>query len=313
MFGQNQFSDINAHLNGMFAERGTLIAVHRGQPGGMLQENTIGALIAAERSGGDLVEMDVLRSRDGDYFMFHDGQEPQRFGFNHSLETFTSDEIAELSYEKRTKAPFYRVTRLDDLLDALPDRVILNIDRSWRYWADSDLLPWLGKRDLAPRLLMKVDAADAEAFEAARRAEVKFPLLPIASTVEQLDPIIRDPDLNVIGVEFVARDSSHPFCDREWIQGLRASGIFSYVNGLDLGNGLPMYAGWDDSVAILNGADAGWGPIVDRGVDVIQTDFTALLDEYLCLRGVRTRTPLHVLQTTEAISMFNTNRSAGPC
>lgn len=293
MFGQNQFKDVNDRLNTMFEERGTLIAVHRGQPGGMLHENTIGALRAAERSGGDLVEMDVVRSKDGEYFMFHDGQEPERFGFSRSIETLTAAEISDLSYQRRTKSPFFRVARLDALLDAIPERVILNLDRSWRYWAD--LLPWLEVRGVTDRLLLKADAGDLSAFDAARHTPTKFPVMVMTSDESQLASMLHDPDINVVGVELVARDSSSVFCDKGWIEQLRAAGFFAYVNALDLGNGVPMYAGWDDTLSIMEGADAGWGQIVDRGVDIIQTDFTPLLHEYLCRRGARTRDLLRVL------------------
>jgi hypothetical protein len=285
VFGQPQYSQINSTLLRMFERRGTLIAVHRGTGLGAIVENTTPAVIAASRSGADLVEVDVVESSDGDYFVFHDGMEPHHFGFDRNLQSLRSAEIEALRYRQRTAEPFARVERLENMLQAVPPEVVLNIDRSWRYWPRlfSTIQTW----GAADRVLMKVNGGDDAALSAARAHPVKFPLLPIVASAEEAERVLDDTELNVVGLELVASEPTHPFCDPGWLADLRARGIFAYVNALDLGNSEPLFAGWDDTVSVLDGPDRGWKHLVDRGADVIQTDWPSLLSQYLEHRGAR--------------------------
>jgi hypothetical protein len=289
VFGQPLYASINRLLNRRFEERGRLIAVHRGSGQGPIVENTTPAVVAAVRSGADIVEVDVVRSADGAYFVFHDGKEPDHFGFDQNLETMNRSEIEALTYRQRTVEPRVRVESLESMLLSVADDTILNIDRSWRYWPD--LLDYLAPFDMTHQLLMKLDARDDSALAAARAQECKFPLLPIVSSEEQIGRVVDDPRLNVVGVELLAERPDNTFCDAGWINGLRERGIFAYVNAIDLGNGRTLFAGWDDTVSVLEGPDQGWGQLVDRGADVIQTDWPSLLDNYLRERGVRSEAP----------------------
>ncbi|MFP1603814.1 glycerophosphodiester phosphodiesterase family protein [Microbacterium sp. 2216-1] len=284
-FGHPRHRRVNAYLNARLQMRGTLIAVHRGTALGMVVENTAAAVTAAARCGGDLVEIDVVESTDGDFFAYHDGYERQHFGIERNLQTLSTAEIERLAYPHRSVAPLARVERLETILQQMPD-IALNIDRSWRYWPR--LLTFLDRFDLADRLLMKVDARDERAISAARSHAVKYPLLPIATTVLEAERLLDDAELNVIGIETVTADRQHPFCSPDWAAHLHERGTFSYVNALDLGNGNDLLGGWDDTMAVLQGPDAGWGPLVDLGADVIQTDWPTLLHDYLVQRGART-------------------------
>ena len=285
-FGQERHAVVNRRLNERFRTCGVLIAVHRGTGLGMIAENTAAAVTAATRSGGDLIEIDVVRSRDGEFFVFHDGYERQHFGIEANLQTLTAAEIGALSYPHRSAAPLVRVERLDGILAACPG-ALLNIDRSWRYWPD--VLDVLDAHDAADRVLMKVDAEDEAALEVARRHATKYPLLPIAKSVAAAERPLGDSRLNVVGIEAVTPDPHHPFCDPAWSSSLRERGTFSYMNALDLGNGGDLLAGWDDTVSVLHDPESGWGRLVDAGADVIQTDWPSLLQDFLIGRGARRR------------------------
>lgn len=289
MFGQSRYATINSVLNRRFEERGTLVAVHRGTGLGPIVENTTPAVVAAMRSGADLVEVDIARSKDGVYFVFHDGKESDHFGIEDNLQTLTSAEIERLAYRQRSVEPRARVESLESMLLSVRDDTILNIDRSWRYWPD--LLDYLAGFGLESRLLLKLDARNEHVLQAARRHDVKFPLLPIVSSTGQVDDVLDDPELNVVGLELLADGPDDVFCDPEWLRGLRDRGIFAYVNAIDLGNGRILFAGWNDTVSVLTGPDQGWGPLVDLEMDVIQTDWPSLLDAYLQSRGVRASAP----------------------
>src|SRR5699024_4801430 len=63
-------------LRRLIASRtGPLVVAHRGTPLGSFPDNTVRAAIGALRSGADVIETDVVRSADGEYFLFHTGYE----------------------------------------------------------------------------------------------------------------------------------------------------------------------------------------------------------------------------------------------
>lgn len=277
MIGLAQHREVNERLNGALDRSRQLIAVHRGLGGGGIVENTSGAVAAALLSGADIVEIDVVRSTDGHYFVFHDGYEMRHLGTTWRLPRLTAEQIESLAYGAQLALPRPRVERLERVLTAFPD-AIFNVDRSWRYWPG--LLGWLDRLDMAQRILLKAPP-QAVVLEQLREHGVKYPYMAIVRTLAELEALVADADLNLVGVELIARDAESPFCDPELIARLRARGLFVYVNAIDLGNGVPLMAGWDDTVSITRGPADGWGRLVGLGVDVIQTDWPSLLRDYL--------------------------------
>jgi glycerophosphoryl diester phosphodiesterase len=279
MFGQTQYANTNALLNSKLTERRPLIAVHRGAGQGMIVENTAAAVLAAVRSRADMVEIDVVESSDGEYFVFHEGMEQAHFGFDHELSTLSSAEIDRLTYGHgwRIEGPHVHVERLETVLRSFPG-VLFNIDRSWGYW--SGLLPWLDQFDMAEQVILKA-VVDSDALAILRAHPVKYPLIAILRSADELEQVIDDPDINMVAAELIAPSQDHTFCDPGWVAALRARGKFVYVNALDLGNGDTLMAGWDDTRSVLGDPDEGWGRLVNLGADVIQTDWPLLLSDYL--------------------------------
>lgn len=277
MFGQNTFRDTNALLNSRFAEKNPLIAVHRGTGLGMIIENTVPAVAAALRSGADMVEIDIIGSTDGDFFVFHDGMELESFGVGDLITTLGTAEIENLAYTKRTAEPRVRVEKFEQVLTSFPG-VLFNIDRSWFYW--ERLLPWLDQFDVAEQLILKAPPTH-KALNLLRTHPMKYPLVAIVSSQEELTSVISDRDINLVGVELLADTPSHTFCDPNVIRAFQEQGLFVYLNALELSDGTVLMAGWDDTLSVTSNPDDGWGRLVELGADVIQTDWPALLNAYL--------------------------------
>lgn len=277
MIGQPQYATVNALLHHRFAERRPLVAVHRGTGLGMIVENTVPAVTAALRSGADMVEIDIVESTDGDYFVFHEGYEPLQFGFDRVLSTLSTTEIEALTYGLRVAGPRIRIERLETVLRTFPG-VLFNVDRSWAYW--ERLLPWLDGLAIAEQLTLK-STADDESLAILRAHPVKYPLIVFAHHPTDIDKVAADPEINLVGAEVLAPSASHVFCDPDYVASLQEQGLLVYVNALDLGNGDTLMAGWDDTQSVLGDPDEGWGRLVTLGADVIQTDWPALLNAYL--------------------------------
>ncbi|MBZ2194764.1 glycerophosphodiester phosphodiesterase family protein [Occultella gossypii] len=279
MFGQTRFAAMNAAFNARLGEYGTLVAVHRGTGLASIVENTRDAVTAAVASGGDLVEIDVVASADGEFFAFHDGNERRLLGVDMAILDLPAAQIDTLRYVHADRpGRVSRVERLLDLLAHFRGSTLFNVDRSWHWWPT--LLPALDGLDMPGQLLLKSRAWDGEHARLLREHPVKYPYMPICGSVEDAFAHLDDPELNTVGVELLATDASSPFLDAAFVADLRRRGVFVLVNAEVLTTGVPLFAGYDDEAAVLGSPEQGWGPLFELGVDVIQTDWPWLLRDY---------------------------------
>ena len=51
---------------------------------------------------------------------------------------------------------------------------------------------------------------------------------------------------------------------------------------ITLGNkpGHRLYAGYEDDVALAKGPEASWGKLIDKGIDILQTDWPYQLNQF---------------------------------
>lgn len=253
---------------------------HRGFGRGSVAENTAAAVRAAAMSHADIVEVDVIRSSDGEFFLFHDGQEPRHFDdgapvSGRRLFELTAEEIGTLSYQWQLEG-LARVERLEDVLTALPD-IPLQIDRSWRWWPE--LFPVLRSSGRLDTLHLK-SPVNAEAL---RALEAEGPDLQFAAIISSLEEIeqVKGYDINLVGYELLAESLDAELADRELIERLKAEGRYVQLNALTLPEGQILFAGLDDHLSITEGPDAGWGRILDFAPSLLQTDWPHLVWEYM--------------------------------
>lgn len=277
--------ELRAELDALVERVGSpLVIAHRGTTLGSVPDNTVRAAIAALRSGADVVEVDVIRSTDGEFYLFHNGYEGKHFAGAEDLRTLTAAEIDALSYCWQGERGTVRPTRLLDLLHALPD-AWLNIDRSWSYWPE--LLDLLTAAGAARRVLLK-SPPEPGALAALAAHPTPFLYYPIVRTPEQFAEVRSVPGLHLVGAEVLAAAPEDPYADPAEVAALAAEFPLVQVNALNLENGARLYLGHDDETALFEGPEAGWGPLVRSGATAIQTDWPHLLREHLERQGLRT-------------------------
>lgn len=280
MFGQPQFEAMNALLNARLETERILIVAHRGSAGGSVAVNTELAIRASFLQGADMVEIDVTASRDGEFYCFHDGYEPELLGIEPNLQTLTAAEIDQQSYlwvdRPGRKA---RVERLLPLLGHFRDTdALFNIDRSWWRWPN--LLKALDGLYMAHQLVMKCPAWEEAALDRLRAFHVKFPFVPICANPEDVYRTVNDPELNTVGVELITHSREHPWFSASVIEEFHGLGVFCFVNTVTLPTGVPLFGGLDDELAISESPEAAFGPVLALGVDAVQTDWPAIWRDY---------------------------------
>ena len=276
-FGREQYAQINADLNQACARSPFVIAAHRGTPRGDIRENTLNSVLATKKVNADIAEIDVIRSTDGEYFAFHDGTEMARLRITDDILSKTAAELDELRYTEYPGAYYGNVERVAHILSNAPD-ILINIDRSWRYWG-SGFLDWLDQFHLESRLILKCPVTGG--FQQALHDHAtKYMFMGMIQNLDELDLFVNDEQINTVGVELVATTEDTPLADPAIFARINELGLYAFVNALDLGNGYCGLKGMDDTCSILEGPRAGWGALLALGADVIQTDWPEKLDEY---------------------------------
>ncbi|MFJ7996379.1 glycerophosphodiester phosphodiesterase family protein [Streptomyces sp. NPDC096310] len=275
MFGQARYQDINSLVNNRLAERTPLIAVHRGTGLGDVPENTDRAIEAALLQGADMVEIDIVESTDGDFFLFHDGCERQAFDRDIDIRALSTEEIRALRY--RWIGHDVAVTALGTVFERYRGDTLFNMDRSWWYW--DDLLPFLDRYDMAGQLVFKSPVEESW-LGTLRRHPVKYPFVPMVRSLADVDAVLGDPDINLIGVELIATGQDHELARPEVVARMHEAGLACLLDAINLTNGVPLFAGFDDNTSLFGDPADGWGRLIGLGADIIQTDWPGPLGQY---------------------------------
>lgn len=280
--GQMRYAQINTPLSQKLAQKKCMIAAHRGSWGGNIAQNTVGAYKAALQMGADIVETDVNATTDGVLYSFHDGNEQRVFGVEKSIRQMDSKEVESYhpinTCNELTAA---RINRLTEVLDFLSHGELLNIDRAWNIIPQ--LLEVLDRYPNAKyQVVIKAPLKAKAAYEYLNAHPVKYMFMPICYSFEDVEAALSYPDLNVVGCEIIAFDEQMELFSDESIQRIHDRNLFVWVNAVTLGDvGVrPLYAKLDDDVSVLEGPSLGWGKLFEKKIDVMQTDWPALLYQY---------------------------------
>lgn len=111
-----------------------LIAAHRGTCGGNIPCNTIEAFDIALKQGAEIIELDLSRSSDGKFFVFHPGMERITLYSPLEIRQMTAAQT-ELLHPVNPDSTItdYKVSYFDDVLEHLKGRCLINVDKFF-YW-----------------------------------------------------------------------------------------------------------------------------------------------------------------------------------
>lgn len=259
-------------------EKKVLIAAHRGISGGNIIGNTIPGLYAALQMGADILEFDVIKSTDGKFYVFHDGTEPFHLKINKNIKTLSSKRIDALRYYN--PANFHSefgVERLENILEEFRGKALMNIDRAWDVFPE--LLDLLEAFNLNEQVLIKAPV-HKNVLNYLDSCGRKYLFMPIIKRYQEIDAVLSYQHLNLIAMELVTVDQKDRLFQDETIARVKEHGLFAWVNAVTFNKTHLLFGGLDDNTSIIEGPDLGWGKLIDKGFDVILTDWTCLLFNY---------------------------------
>lgn len=255
-----------------------LIAVHRGSSMGNIVENTIPAFHAAVQSEADMLEIDLIRSTDGEFYIFHDGNEKRLLGQDRNIKTMDSTEIDALNYRNNIgHVVHFKVEKLEDVLNTFKGNILINLDRSWEYW--DTLLPFLDHFDMEDQILLK-SPVQKSYLDLLDTHPVKYSYMPIIKKLSEIEEVEAYQHINLVAMEIIAENVESPFFQDETIKRIKDKGLFIWINAIKLDEEIILFATFDDDASIIKGTEHGWQKLVEKGADIIQTDWPSHLNSY---------------------------------
>ena len=99
--------------------------------------------------GADMIEVDASMTVDGVFYAFHNGEEMLEFGIDRDIRQMKSEEVRKLSALNSLRhTSRQKLERLEEVLEQFRGKCLINIDRSWFYWAEViGLLKRMGMQD----------------------------------------------------------------------------------------------------------------------------------------------------------------------
>ena len=254
-----------------------LIMAHRGVWGGNIIENTIQAAALAFDSGADIVEIDVCRTSDGRYYLFHDQSEPRLLGKKNHFHTLSSNEINQCAvYNSIGSVSGYTLNTLSEFLKWLPENKLVNIDRSWKYWEDESFFALLKQSGKEKQVMLKSPVKKEFLDRFSKHGSHLF-YMPIIHKAEEWTFVQSYDQIKTIGAELIVEHLTSPFLkDQSWLKESTEKRIIKVANAEKLGKDFNLFGGESDDVALFNKDK--WVAFLDAGVDIIQTDWPYFLN-----------------------------------
>ena len=260
-------------------EKGVLIAAHRGVAGGNIPCNTLQAYEIALRQGADIVEIDVAVTKDRQLFVFHPGMEPYHLRESRYIRDMTADEVKDLRFVNQDQTPtLYPVSTLDEVFDLLKGRCIINVDKFWT--AIPEITAAIRRHGLVDDVIVKT-SPKPEYFKAVEEYAHDLPFMPVVNRTDPYTAELMKMNINLIGAEVLFASEDAEVAAPEYIEKMHKAGLLLWVNPIVYNYKADLVAGHNDDRAMTESMEDNWGWLIDRGFDILQTDWTLPMKLFL--------------------------------
>ena len=224
----------NKYNDGLLAaleHKNVLIMAHRGVSCANIVDNTIESYDAAIHQGADIVEVDVCASLDGDLFVLHDGMEPVVLGQQESIIHMHTPEIRKLRYLNKNNTRIdHPINTLDEVLEHLKGRCLINIDRGWNSW--DSIFKAVLRHGMANQIIFKSPPEKRYLQHMADQSE-PFLYMPIVWYPEEVT-LAEQYDLNMVAVEVIGYREDAPIMDAAYLEKLKEKGLVRLAKVLQI-------------------------------------------------------------------------------
>lgn len=259
-----------------------LAAAHRGHCGGNIPCNTLISYERAVRDGAEVIELDVSKSRDGELFCFHPGMEPVFFAEPTPILEMQAEDVKKRHILNTDRNETQFVPPLfDEALELLNGRCLIAVDKFWMYMPE--ITAAIRRHHMEDSVICKLDGGEKSYREALIVAE-NIPLLPIVRHKDEVTEKYLESGLRLFGLEVIFDDEQDPVASDDYIASAHGKGLALWVNSIIYDHRKQLSGGHSDDAAVSGDPDTGWGWLIDKKYDIIQTDW---IPEFLSFRNSR--------------------------
>ncbi len=263
-------------------EKGILIAAHRGVSGGNIPCNTLPAFEAALRQGADILETDLTHSADGTLLVFHPKKERAHLNKDIHLEELSMEEVRQLRFVNiDMDATDYGILTLDEFLENFKNRCLLNLDHGWDDPEQMvNMFRTVRKHNMVDQVLIKTPVKP-KYFQAVEELAPDMMYMPIIKEEDNATGLLEAMNINYVAAELVFSGEDSPLAAAEYIRSHHDKGRMLWANPIIYYYKSQLTGGHSDDVAVAQDPEYGWGWLMDRGFDILQTDWVMPLRGFM--------------------------------
>ncbi len=265
-------------------EKGSpFLAAHRGVCGANIPCNSIAAYKIALAQGADVVEIDVSKSKDGKFYVFHPGMEHVFLRSSKGICELTSEEIDNMYLVNQDSVPTsYKVPTLEEVFALLKDKVYINVDK---FWTDVEgISNEIRKAGVEKQVIVKTNT-DEKSLNAVKEFASDFMFVPLVWGKDDVSDRLLSQGINLIGTEILFGKESDDCISEEYIKKMHDKGLLIWMNSIIYNERDVISAHHTDDISLTVSPDLGWGWLIDKGADFIQTDWLLMLKNYIADRS----------------------------
>ena len=255
---------------------------HRGSCGANIPCNTLLAYKLAIDQGADVIEIDVSKSKDGVYFVFHPGMEKVYLNSKYNIPEMTAAEVSQIPILNVDGVEtHYRIPMLEEVLSFLKQKTYINVDK---FWTDIQGITGMIRRcGVQEQVIVKTPPEEKYLLEVEKVApDLMF--MPLVRRRDTLTDKIARRNINFIGVEALFESLDDQVASKEYIKAMHDKGYLVWANSIVYDEKDIISAGLTDDISLQKGGDHGWGILADLGYDFIQTDWMTEIKNYFSKR-----------------------------
>lgn len=265
-----KFADYNEFLYALHQKKHPFFAAaHRGL-WGKAPENSLPAFAKCIEHNVYLIEMDLQQTKDGQLVILHDDTVDRTTNGTGKITDYTLAEARRLRLKegaggKHAALTDCQIPTIYEALSLVKGKAMINADKSWddRF----ELYEALEETDAFDHVLLKsrepVDKV-LEFFHSREKA-VHYMHIITDQNLDQLDELFdRFPP---VAIEILFHKESDRVLSEPMLSKMRSRANL-WVNSLDDGEN----AGHNDALSLIE-PESGWGWLLDRGINMIQTDY----------------------------------------
>lgn len=265
------------------AKENIIVVAHRGVSGGNIPCNTLAAYEIALKQGADMIEVDVNNTLEGNLVIFHPGMEIPHLNMPVYIPLTNTKSVHKLRYVNADNTPTqFRVASFDDFLEQFKDRCYINIDKFWDN--PKKIYEAIKRHDMIDQVLVK-SSVNAKVLKTLENLCPELPFMPIVKENHPSHEELMERNINYVGVECVFAKDTAPIAQDEFIEKMHGDGKLVWMNSIIYNYKDQLCGGHSDDTALTVSEDDGWGWIADKNIDLIQTDWTMMLIDYLKRTG----------------------------